>query len=556
MPLYSKQTAVSDGTLGSLLISFEFFDRDEIHVYADGIENGVTWAWGAGNQLVFSPVVPSGVTILVQRVTDLSKIRHAFSLGAAFTAPVLDEDLKQVLHIAQEATERDFGPAQGVRDDLASTAPGKGTDMIAYDRDGTPVNLSTALDEVRANTATAVTTANAARAAVGTGVPAALAAGTGASLVGINDTTLDQYAKLRLFRLCNSYAEIRALDKTKYTRATALARTTLGDGGYGEYYCDLADTTSSDNGYSVLVATDGGRWKLLNAAIQCETTATDYATRRIDRITSHAGGTVGFVNSALRLNSTVGAGVTNYEWTLTSTMDNYAPVGEQVAVYGQAIKRSTGGTWAGCLEIRDMSTNDPANGSTIGLELTCTANGGDNALQRNGVHVAMRKSRPDGTTCEWGNGFRASGSTDARFVNAFYNEGNFRTAAFNNAGDGSAFAGSATLRDTGKASYGVDLSGGTYWAAAIKLASGQSIMLDEASNTRIYRDGGNVVIEGSPVVFTGGRARFIHGTAIPSAGNTARTATAGIHGALPAQVAGYEIFHIDGVPYKRPYYEN
>ncbi|HVH93229.1 MAG TPA: hypothetical protein VM783_17830 [Candidatus Acidoferrum sp.] len=268
MPLYSKQTAVSDGTLVSLLISIDFLDRDEIHVYANGIEDGAPWTWGAGNQIVFSPAVPNGVTILVQRLTDLSKIRHAFSLGAAFTAPILDEDLKQVLHIAQEATERDFGPAQAVRDDLASADPGKGTDMIAYDRDGTPVNLSTALDEVRANTATAVSdsasavsTANAASAAVAGKVStAALAATTGASLVGIDGTTLDLQVKNRLLRVCTDYAQLRGLDKTKYTVAAVLSFTS---GFCNLYAYDSTDTTSADNNGETIVATDGGRWKII-----------------------------------------------------------------------------------------------------------------------------------------------------------------------------------------------------------------------------------------------------------------------------------------------------
>lgn len=38
-----------------------------------------------------------------------------------------------------------------------------------------------------------------------------------------------------------------------------------GDGGGGTYYLDPADTTTADNGGSVIVASDGGRWKLTQA---------------------------------------------------------------------------------------------------------------------------------------------------------------------------------------------------------------------------------------------------------------------------------------------------
>lgn len=55
---------------------------------------------------------------------------------------------------------------------------------------------------------------------------------------------------------------IRALDKTKISYAVTKGYYTAGDGGAGEYWYDSSDTTSSDNGGTVIVASDGGRWKL------------------------------------------------------------------------------------------------------------------------------------------------------------------------------------------------------------------------------------------------------------------------------------------------------
>lgn len=40
-----------------------------------------------------------------------------------------------------------------------------------------------------------------------------------------------------------------------------------GDGGGGIYYLDPSDTTSADNGVTVIVAQDGGRWKLIHNGI-------------------------------------------------------------------------------------------------------------------------------------------------------------------------------------------------------------------------------------------------------------------------------------------------
>lgn len=101
----SNMTIVSDGDLEFVSISFNYLDRSEISVYFDSVPTN-TWAWvGDTNQIKFTPKVPNGVTVLIARMTDASDLRHIFSEGAAFTAKTLDEDLRQVLHIVQEAKE-------------------------------------------------------------------------------------------------------------------------------------------------------------------------------------------------------------------------------------------------------------------------------------------------------------------------------------------------------------------------------------------------------------------------------------------------------------------
>lgn len=102
----STQRAVSDGTLVLLDLSIHYLDRSEIAVYFDAVLT-TDWAWvgETAKQITFTPAVPNGVEVLVKRTTTISKLRHEFSSGAAFNARVLDEDLMQVLHIAQEASE-------------------------------------------------------------------------------------------------------------------------------------------------------------------------------------------------------------------------------------------------------------------------------------------------------------------------------------------------------------------------------------------------------------------------------------------------------------------
>lgn len=93
-----------------------------------------------------------------------------------------------------------------------------------------------------------------------------LSGSNGASLIGWDDTTLDVFIKNRLGRVADSIAQLRSLDKTKYTRAFVTGYYGAGDGGGGPYWLDPADTTSTDNGGTVIVASDGGRWKLQRTA--------------------------------------------------------------------------------------------------------------------------------------------------------------------------------------------------------------------------------------------------------------------------------------------------
>jgi hypothetical protein len=355
----------------------------------------------------------------------------------------------------------------------------------------------------------------------------------------------------------DTYAALRGTSKTKYTRALVLSKTTLGDGGFSWYYMDPVDTTTADNDFSVIVGADGGRWKRFRLMWQTVTGGADAPVFQYARNTTHTGGTAGVVCNALNVSATVGAGVTNYEWAFLAQMDNSAGAGENVAVYAQAIKRARGPTWAGCFEIQDKNGDDPAQGGALGIELAVSANGADTSFQRIGLHVAMGKNNAGGSTCEWGTGIYTGAGSDSRYARAFYNDGPTRLGVFYNAADSSngALAGVATFLDTGKSTYGIDLSAATYTGVAIRMAAGQGIAFDTTgSPARIRKAGSNLAFENVPALFSGGRTVMNNGFGIPSSGNTAASATAGSSGATPAQVAGYLIFQLDGSNFKIPYY--
>lgn len=66
-------------------------------------------------------------------------------------------------------------------------------------------------------------------------------------------------------QVVGSVAALRALSKAQPSKhAFVTGYYSDGDGGGGAYYLDAADTASADNGGTIIVATDGGRWKLVH----------------------------------------------------------------------------------------------------------------------------------------------------------------------------------------------------------------------------------------------------------------------------------------------------
>lgn len=62
--------------------------------------------------------------------------------------------------------------------------------------------------------------------------------------------------------IVSSISDLKSIDSSKVKSSFVLGYYVKGDGGGGAYYFDSTDTASLDNGGTVIVAVDGGRWKL------------------------------------------------------------------------------------------------------------------------------------------------------------------------------------------------------------------------------------------------------------------------------------------------------
>lgn len=119
----------------------------------------------------------------------------------------------------------------------------------AYRQQLYDVNMNLVWDKLTYSPVSSVDLAN-------TGVPG------GAGYIGFDGTTLDQQFKSSVDRVVDSIGALRTLAHTTYTRVHVTGYYVVGDGGGGFYWYDPSDTTSADNNGTIIVASDGGRWKL------------------------------------------------------------------------------------------------------------------------------------------------------------------------------------------------------------------------------------------------------------------------------------------------------
>ena len=282
------------------------------------------------------------------------------------------------------------------------------------------------------------------------------------------------------------------------------------------------------------------------------TQSSDYGTMQILRRANYTSGLSGFVGSALNVKTEArGVGSRQSEWAGLFTMESRSTQSgewpQNVGVYSQGLKYTDSSTWAGCFEISDRNPVSGASGGAIGIEVSASANGADIAAtpQRNGVHIAISRGTINSQDCEWGRGFWVTAGQAARWIYGFSAE-SAGSYAYHAKFTGVS-ADSALILDESNCAVGIDLKRATYTTnRAIQLKIGQRIALDENATQTLRGSTAGPVLEG--------RLNLTGSFAVPSAGNTTSSASAGTSGAAPSQVAGYITILIDGATKKIPFY--
>ena len=199
------------------------------------------------------------------------------------------------------------------------------------------------------------------------------------------------------------------------------------------------------------------------------TTSDDEPLLKLMRSTSHSGGSAGFVDFTQLINLTVNAGATNYEWALTSILNNYAAAGENVASYFQANKYGVGPTWSAVFDCRNMTTGtSTATGAMPCMEMDIGAVGLDDYAPYGlwgaisiGIN-ALNTTTP--TTIGWGVRLTADAYTTYR--RGFSVQSPFSQAAFDTSfGTATSFGGvtAAAYRSASEQLWDVSGNSSHYW---------------------------------------------------------------------------------------------
>ena len=264
------------------------------------------------------------------------------------------------------------------------------------------------------------------------------------------------------------------------TAALQAAMAAAGDVGFyvGNYNIPTTPTYSGPqilevgNGGSVTGAGAGVLGLFNNSLpgrqlVQRNTTGADAATQYIRRIANHAGGTSGFVSSALSVRTDVtNAAATNFEWAIIGQIHNEATAGENVGIYGQGNKKSTGPTWGMVAEARDLTNLANPTTGLVGIEVDVFANGTDANANRLGVHVVSGKGVSGGANCSAAYAVLVSGNAGSSFNTAL----RIDSATFAGLAIGSAGTYGVKILPGAIVGVGVDLSEGTYSSSSLRLA--------------------------------------------------------------------------------------
>jgi hypothetical protein len=287
-------------------------------------------------------------------------------------------------------------------------------------------------------------------------IPKVRQSSTGAVNRDIDSKLLDIVSVKDFGAVGNGTTDDTAAFQAAYNSATANGTILIPQGNY-----NIGTVTPSSGknvmwqGLGATNVSSGGLWLTLPGTVlsspnptylevrQSSGGASDFALINSERLANYTGGTNYYVNANGRFKTSAPAGAKSFEWSVLGIMDNYstsADGSQNVAGYFQAIKNSTGGTWATTFELQDKLADPVVSSVTSEFDMTCYGTDANNG--RIGIHLQCGTTTP-GQYSEAGTGILIAVGPTSKFKKGLVFDGYFDyyiySGNFNTGGGGSVY---------------------------------------------------------------------------------------------------------------------
>lgn len=105
MAAYSYIEYIADGLTTTFTFPFQYVEQNEINVFVGG-QATTSFSFTSANTLSISPAPTAGLTVRIQRFTNITERAVDFVNGAVLSEEDLDTALVQVFNAAQEAVDK------------------------------------------------------------------------------------------------------------------------------------------------------------------------------------------------------------------------------------------------------------------------------------------------------------------------------------------------------------------------------------------------------------------------------------------------------------------
>lgn len=98
-------TYTADGQSTLFQVPFDYLLRTDVRVHVDG-DYGVAYTWSTNNSIRFEAAPSAGSTVNIHRRTHGDVLDYVFEVNAPFLPVYIDADLRQLLFLVQETSQR------------------------------------------------------------------------------------------------------------------------------------------------------------------------------------------------------------------------------------------------------------------------------------------------------------------------------------------------------------------------------------------------------------------------------------------------------------------